>query len=248
MVPCSSHNNLRRVGSIALAFALAVACAAQPSKATQDAERDALFAVTARKAREAVVLVHPAPGHTGGSGAGFVFTPDGHILTNAHIVDDMSGIEVIFSDGKRLPARLVGLVADKNPDVAVLKVDSDSPFAALSFGEPPEQGDAVLAIGHPAMVSFWVPIKGEVVGFGRESVRVDMPSFYGMSGAPLLDLTGSVVGLIFGTRVPRVESATPGPLQVINSWEEFGRLKPPVSAATADAVRTAVDRILQAQP
>ena len=52
------------------------------------------------------------------------------------------------------------------------------------------------------------------------------------------------MGLIHGTRVPRVRMPTPAPLEVIDGWEEFGRLNPPVSAIAVDAIQEEVGRIL----
>ena len=201
----------------------------------------------ARESRGAVVFMHSAPGHNGGSGVGFVFDPQGYILANAHVVDDIPKIEVVLIDGRRLRAHVVGMVEDKNPDVAVLRVEADSPLPALTFGDPPDSGDTVLAIGHPAMTAFWVPIAGTVVRVERQSVRVDMLSFFGMGEAPLLDRQGRVAGLIFGTKVPRVDRPTATRLELVQTWEQFGRLKPPVSAVSVDALKKAVALILEAE-
>ena len=163
---------------------VAAACATDSSAGSADSEQRERLTAMARESRGAVVFMHSAPGHNGGSGVGFVFDPQGYILANAHVVDDIPKIEVVLIDGRRLRAHVVGMVEDKNPDVAVLRVEADSPLPALTFGDPPDSGDTVLAIGHPAMRAFWVPIAGTVVRVERQSVRVDMLSFFGMSGAP----------------------------------------------------------------
>ena len=65
-------------------------------------------------------------------GSGFVISEDGYIVTNNHVIDKADEIEIEFFSGKRLPAKLVG--TDPKTDIAVLKVESDTPLAFVPFG------------------------------------------------------------------------------------------------------------------
>ena len=82
-------------------------------------------------------------------GSGFVIDPSGIVITNNHVIGDANDILVIFTDGRKLKATVVG--KDPKVDVAVLKVKSDKPLKTVKFGDSDKMrvGDGVMAVGNP---------------------------------------------------------------------------------------------------
>ncbi len=149
-----------------------------------------------------------APQRVEASGSGFIFRPDGYILTNNHVVDGADKVKVVLQDKRELTARVVG--ADPNTDVAVLKVDaSNLPVAALGDSDPLQVGDWVVALGYPldlgaTVTSGIISAKGRQIGIlGEKGARAPLEHYIqtdaainpGNSGGPLVDLTGRVVGI-----------------------------------------------------
>jgi serine protease Do len=138
----------------------------------------------------------------GGLGSGFIITPDGYILTNAHVVAEFDDVTVRLADAKReFKAKVVGL--DRRTDVALLKVDAqDLPSAKLGNSSQVEPGQWVAAIGSPFGFANTITA-GIVSATGRalpdESfvpfIQTDVAVNPGNSGGPLINLKGEVVGI-----------------------------------------------------
>ena len=141
-----------------------------------------------------------------GSGSGFIFDEDGHVVTNQHVVEGGVEFLVVLEDGRELPATLVG--ADANSDVAVLKVDPPVPAVArLGDSDSLLPGQAVLAIGSPLGTFTNTVTEGIVSALGRtvpddnggpellNLIQHDAAINPGNSGGPLVTLAGEVVGI-----------------------------------------------------
>jgi S1-C subfamily serine protease len=153
------------------------------------------------------VEVAPTSAFGGGQGlgSGVIFRSDGHIITNAHVVEDSSSIEVTLASGEKLDARLVA--ADNETDVAVIKVDRDNlPAAVTGSVKDLRVGDIAVVIGSPlgfeqSVTAGIISAVGRTVDRpGDESPLVDMvqtdaPVTQGNSGGALVDGQGSVVGI-----------------------------------------------------
>ena len=147
----------------------------------------------------------PGPGGPGMSaGSGVVIDPRGYILTNNHVVEDASAIKVTFSDGREVPATIVG--TDPKTDLAVIKVkDENEQLPSIPWGsyDTLRVGDVVLALGSPfglkSSVSF-----GIISALGRGSVGIteyedfiqtDAAINPGNSGGALVNMKGELIGI-----------------------------------------------------
>jgi len=135
-------------------------------------------------------------------GSGFIFSADGHILTNHHVIDGASGIQVKLRDGRRFQAEVVG--SDERSDLAVLKIDgADFPVAELGDSDRLKVGELAFAIGTPLELSYTftfgvVSAKGRNLGLGGnydEFIQTDTSINPGNSGGPLCDIDGRVIGI-----------------------------------------------------
>lgn len=139
------------------------------------------------------------------SGSGVIISEDGYIVTNQHVVENQQSLEVVFSDGSKASARLIG--ADSYVDTAVIKVDGSVP-AVAEFGDSAglRPGETVIAIGS-ALGDFKNTVTVGVVsatgrnldsgnGYTLEGlVQTDAAINHGNSGGPLVNVLGQVVGI-----------------------------------------------------
>jgi len=160
-----------------------------------------------------------------GSGSGFVFDSEGHIVTNQHVVDGSSEVEVAFSSGYKAYGTVIGFDADA--DVAVIKVDAPAEqILPLVIGDSSvlQVGQSVVAIGNPFGLSGTMTL-GIISGLGRTQPAHQAPSgggFFstadviqtdaainpGNSGGPLFNLNGEVVGINQSIRTDNFNQTT----------------------------------------
>jgi S1-C subfamily serine protease len=176
----------------------------------QDEEAEALDAFSrvvmrvADTLMPAVVNVRAGKNERGGSGSGVIFTPDGFLLTNHHVVQAHGEVRVRLGDGRQLPGRVVG--ADPWTDLAVVQADATGlPYAALGDSARLRVGQLAVAIGSPFGFDSTVTA-GVVSALGRtlrsisghlvdNVVQTDAALNPGNSGGPLVDSHANVIGI-----------------------------------------------------
>lgn len=137
-----------------------------------------------------------------GLGTGFIIEKDGHIVTNAHVVDGARSVEVTFQDGTSKDAEVIGM--DKDTDIALIKVKTDKDLPTIPFGDSNalRVGEPVVAIGNPFGLGISVS-SGIVSALGRDLnsgpfdnyIQTDAAINKGNSGGPLFDSDGNVIGM-----------------------------------------------------
>ncbi|MCC5992266.1 MAG: Do family serine endopeptidase [Rhodobacteraceae bacterium] len=134
-------------------------------------------------------------------GSGFIISDDGYIVTNNHVIDGADEILIETFSGLQLNARLVG--TDPATDLALLKVDHDSPLPSVPWGDAEEArvGDWVIAVGNPLGQGFSVSA-GIISARGRalqgnfdDYIQTDAAINRGNSGGPLFNMAGEVIGV-----------------------------------------------------
>lgn len=218
------------VGPIATAPVVATAQAAGPARAVTDGFADVVSRVipavvtirTERAASARLTEIPQLPEGFGdffgqrsprgrrapaplerGLGSGVIVSPDGYILTNHHVVEQSSRIQVELSDKRVMDATLIG--ADEPSDLAVVKIDgANLPVVALGDSTAMRVGDLVLAVGNPLGVGQTVTMgivsaKGRATGLGDGSyedfLQTDAPINQGNSGGALVNTSGELVGI-----------------------------------------------------
>jgi serine protease Do len=147
---------------------------------------------------------HPPlqPGDRPKVGSGVILSQDGYILTNQHVVEQASEIEVQLMDDRKFPAKIVG--RDTRTDLALLKIEATGlPPLPLGDSDKLEVGELVLAIGNPFGLEFSVSLgivsrKGRALGSAGgfdEYIQTDASVNPGNSGGPLINMRGEVIGI-----------------------------------------------------
>jgi serine protease Do len=143
----------------------------------------------------------PQPGPRQGIGSGFIVSPDGYILTNAHVVDDAKSVQVKLTDRREFTAKVVG--TDPKSDIALIKIDAaDLPVVRIGHSHDLKVGQWVVAVGSP--FGFENSVTAGIVSatsrsLGDDSyvpfIQTDVAVNPGNSGGPLFDLDGEVIGI-----------------------------------------------------
>ncbi|GIT90888.1 serine protease [Jannaschia pagri] len=171
-------------------------------------------------------------------GSGFVISEDGYIVTNNHVIENADEILIEFFSGNELPAEIVG--TDPDTDIALLKVESDSPLEFVPFGNSSAMrtGDWVMAMGNPLGQGFSVSA-GIVSSTGRnlqgvydDFIQTDAAINRGNSGGPLFNLDGEVIGVNTAILSPNGGSIGIGfamasnvVTNVVDQLQEFGETR-----------------------
>ncbi len=139
--------------------------------------------------------------HERAMGSGFVINPNGYIVTNNHVVDGATQVQVKFSDGRELPAKVVG--RDPKTDIALLKVEA-SGLTVIPLGDSSasQVGEPVMAIGNPfgldqTVTTGIVSATGRAIGSGPydDFIQTDASINPGNSGGPLINARGQAIGI-----------------------------------------------------
>ncbi len=195
-----------------------------------------------------------------GMGSGFVFSEQGHIITNNHVVENATQIDVRFPDGRVYSgAEVVG--RDPNTDIAVVKIEAANgeDFVPLAIGDSDrlQVGDWVLALGNPLSLGFTVTAgivsaKGRNLGILERQtaleafIQTDAAINRGNSGGPLVDLFGRLVGVNTAIYSPTGTFAgngfaVPGAIAVRAATDiiEYGHVRRPLIGVVIGAVTDA---------
>jgi serine protease Do len=138
---------------------------------------------------------------TQSQGSGFIISADGYVVTNNHVVEHSSEVEVALDDGRTLPAKVIG--TDKRTDLALLKISDGNKLPYVEWASAqPRVGDWVIAVGNPfglggSVTAGIVSARGRDIGAGPydDFLQIDAPVNRGNSGGPAFDTRGNVIGV-----------------------------------------------------
>ena len=139
-----------------------------------------------------------------GSGSGIIISSDGYIITNSHVIEGASSIEVVLSSGDKYPAMLIG--QDVKTDLAVVKIDvKNLPAAELGKSSELRVGELAVAIGNPLGLEFQGSVTAGVISALNRTIDVDGRQYTlvqtdaainpGNSGGPLVNRYGQIIGI-----------------------------------------------------
>jgi serine protease Do len=145
-------------------------------------------------------------------GSGFIVSPDGYIITNNHVIENATKVEVHYgadengNGGRTIAAKIIG--RDPSTDLALLKIDTDQQLPSIRLGDSERirKGDWAIAIGHPftfenTLTVGVISAKGRSLGLSDETrsfenfIQTDAAINFGNSGGPLLNINGEVIGI-----------------------------------------------------
>ena len=136
-----------------------------------------------------------------GQGSGFFISADGYAVTNFHVVDHATKVQIQTDEGKTYTAKVIG--TDQKTDLALIKVDSENAFPFVTFADtPPRVGDWVVAVGNPyglagSATAGIVSARGRDIGANPydDFIQIDAPINKGNSGGPAFDIDGKVIAV-----------------------------------------------------
>ncbi|MGH2378872.1 MAG: S1C family serine protease, partial [Candidatus Limnocylindria bacterium] len=224
-------------------------------------EKAALQATADRVRSSAVVVGEIKGGGFAPGGSGFVYSADGLVMTNSHVLAEIGGTpQVMLADGRVLPAERIGRVTSLQPDVAVLRVrGSGLTVAETGDSNSVRFGDPLVAVAHPRGFGYWLATAGQAYGQKDASAGASMgfvtelysnvPSGPGASGGPLFNAKGQVIGLLFaGSGEGAPEVIAPSPLTVIRDplqWSAIAERPRTTAVAINDALGAAREIVAQ---
>jgi serine protease Do len=156
----------------------------------------------ADKANPQVANASASDRNTNAIGSGFIIDPSGFIATNKHVVEDATAVFVMFADGERFPAKVVGMPG--KADMALLRIDTRRTLPFVPFGDSDKMrvGDTVIAIGSP--FGFDNSVTAGILSAANRDVmespfddylQTDAAINHGNSGGPLFNTAGEVIGM-----------------------------------------------------
>jgi serine protease Do len=144
---------------------------------------------------------HLKPHITQAQGSGFIISSDGYVVTNYHVVENVTDVSVTLDNGKDLPTKIVG--TDKKTDLALLKINEGGNYPHVEFATAvPRVGDWVIAVGNPfglggTVTAGIISARGRDIGASPydDFLQIDAPVNRGNSGGPTFNSQGQVVGV-----------------------------------------------------